>query len=182
MSMEHKAFLFEYEDFALELKPILEIALDLNENKDLEKYINDNLYFLKDPDEGKPLSKNWQKIFDLKDIHDYGDFALTKFYDPNDDIGLGYVGHDWVEIEETILSLDINTPILILGEPIGKEGNYFDPGKMGSYFQSLDVAIESKNVIDILIKGNSIDRKYLNPVISILDLAIASNKGLYITF
>lgn len=52
---------------------------------------------------------------------------------PADDIGLGY---EWEKIEKILneyLLIDSNK--IICGECIGACDRYFDPGKMGSYFQ-----------------------------------------------
>jgi hypothetical protein len=178
MSMEHKAFIFDYEAFMSELKDILEIALYRNEVEGLECFINSNIHYLTDPYEGEPLSDNWHETIESRDPHQYGDFALTKFYNPAKDIGIGY---DWVEIESSI-SQELGENLILLGDRIGKEDSYFDPGKMGSYFQSLNIALDSRSKINIIIENKSVSIKYLTPIIDILDLAISSNKGLYITF
>ncbi len=178
MSMEHKAFVFDYEAFRLQLKKILETALDLNEILGLEDFIILNLDYLKDPDEGDCLSENWYEILNCKDPHEYGDIALTKFYNPIEDIGLGY---EWIEIED-VLSSKSGKDISMLGSPIGKEYNYFDPGKMGSYFQSLSMVIDNKNKIDVFLESNPDCSDCLLSVASMFDTAITSKKGLYITF
>lgn len=72
--------------------------------------------------------------------------------------------------------------ISILGSPIGKENNYFYPGKMSRYFQPLSVVIDNKNKIDVLLKNNPSYIEFLQPVLSMFDLAIMSNKGLYVSF
>jgi hypothetical protein len=177
MSMEHKAFVFDYEAFELELKEILEAALDLNEIGGLEDFININMDYLTDPYEGECLLPNWSEMLEYKDPHQYGDFALTKFYNPIEDIGLGY---DWIEIED-VLSKH-GEDISILGSPLGKDNNYFDPGKMGSYFQPLSIVMDNKNKIDVLLKNNPSQIEFLEPVVSMFDLAILSKKGLYVSF
>jgi hypothetical protein len=178
MSMEHKAFVFDHEEFELELKEILEIALNLNEIRGLEDFITLNINYLTDPYEGERLPENWDEMLEYKDPHNYGDFALTKFYNPTEDIGLGY---DWIEIED-VLSNEYGECICILGNPIGKENNYFDPGKMGSYFQSLSMVMDNKNKIDILMKNKPSYIEFLTPVVSMFDFALMSKKGLYISF
>jgi hypothetical protein len=148
MSMDHKAFVFDYRSFELELKEILEAALDRNEIKDLNDFISANIIYLKDPDNEEHLSKNWrERLENYRYPHNYGDFALTKFYDPNENIGLG---SDWPQIDG-ILAGESKSCIALLGRPIGKNGNYFDPGKMGSYFQSLSMVSENKQKIARLI-------------------------------
>jgi hypothetical protein len=178
MSMEHKAFIFDYEAFELELKDVLETALDLNESSGLENFIKLNMDHLTDPYEGDRLTENWTDMLKYKDPHEYGDFALTKFYNPIEDIGLGY---DWVDVEE-LLSSQSRENISILGNPIGKEDNYFDPGKMGSYFQSLSTILGNRRRIDVFATKEPDSIELLNLVTYILDTAISLKKGLYITF
>jgi hypothetical protein len=175
MSMTHKAFVFDYEAFESELKEILEAALDLNEIEGLENFITLNINSLTDPYEGECLSENWDVMLEYRDPHEYGDFALTKFYNPIEDIGLGY---DWIEIQDLLSGEYIS----ILGNLIGKDNNYFDPGKMGSYFQSLRMVTENKSKIDILMNNKSAYIASLAPVACMFDAAIVLNKGLYISF
>jgi hypothetical protein len=56
MSMCHKAFIFDYGSFDRELKLSMENAIGSNDFRDIEKYIVENLKFLKDPNEGDALS------------------------------------------------------------------------------------------------------------------------------
>src|SRR5690349_15161787 len=92
MSMEHKAFVFDWESFLQELSELLFSALVSDDTTRLKAWINSNVADLKDPYEGEPLTKDWEDTLDVKDAHQYGDFALTKYYDPARDIGLG---HEW---------------------------------------------------------------------------------------
>ena len=174
MSFDHKAFIFDYIQFESELKNILETALETNKITDLEDFIINNISFLRNPDDGEFLFKNWIEMLQYKDSHGYGDIALTKFYNPLEDIGLGC---DWIEIESFFPN-----KINMLGFPIGKSDNYFDLGKMGSYFQNLDMVIQNKEIINKLIKDNQNHTELLEPVLDILNTAISANKGLYIYF
>ncbi len=179
MSMKHRAFVFDYRLFEIELKEILELALDLNETKDLENFISVNLIYLKDPDEGEPLSEHWrERLESYRDPHNYGDFALTKFYNPAEDVGLGC---DWMRIDD-MLAGESKYCIALLGSPIGKDDNYFDPGKMGSYFQSLSMVIENKENIECLIHDDDRLNEYSQFILNMFDLAIESNQGLYVNF
>ncbi|WP_373540891.1 hypothetical protein [Chamaesiphon sp.] len=171
MSMEHKAFIFDYEAFELELKEILETALDLNDTEGLEKFIKLNINYLIDPYEGEQLSEDWNEMLEYRDPHEYGDFALTKFYNATDDIGLNY---EWIEIGD-MLSSESGESISIFGNSIGKDGNYFDPGKMGSYFQSSRMVKENNDRINILIKSKLVYRELLTPVSCMFDAATLSN-------
>lgn len=178
MSIEHKAFIFDYEMFELELKDILELAIDSNDSTGLKQFIDLNINDITDPYEGERLSENWYEMLESENAQHYGDFALTKFYNPTEDIGLGY---EWIKIED-MLSNNIGESISILGKPIGKIDNYFDPGKMGSYFQSLSMLVNSRNEIILLKKNNKKLFEILVPVIQMFDSAIRSEKGLYVSF
>jgi hypothetical protein len=132
MTMEHKAFVFDTKAFDLEVRPVLERALSDGDTRGLVDFIRGNVDVLKDPYEGEPLNENWENSLQVRDPHQYGDFALTKYYDPRQDIGLG---RDWEEVQSLLLA-EIGTDLPILGRPIGPPNSLFDPGKMGSYFQS----------------------------------------------
>ena len=132
MSMEHKAFVFDYRAFVDELSHILENSLLSNNSDNLINFIQQNLNFLQDPYEGEPLDNDWQSLLEITDIQQCGDFALTKYYDPQTDIG---IGEKWQEIQ-TIFYQEYGQDSMILGRPFAKDNKFFDPGKMGSYFQS----------------------------------------------
>ncbi|HEY9692878.1 MAG TPA: hypothetical protein V6D15_11765 [Oculatellaceae cyanobacterium] len=179
MSFDHKAFVFDYNSFERELKSIIEDAIDTGSYEDLERYIIANLNFLKDPHEGESLSEDWKEMLEYQENPDqYGDFAMTKFYNPAEDVGLG---HEWADAQ-SILSNEFEDSSIVLGTPIERNAVFFDPGKMGSYFQSSNMVIENKQKIDILIKQKPEYAKILEPVTYMFECAIAVNKGLYITF
>ena len=94
MSMEHKAFVFDCEGYSIELEKILTNSLLNNETTFLISFIEQNLENIKDPYEGEPLELSWKTAIDLKNVDEVGDFSLTKFYNPTDDIGLGDEWHN----------------------------------------------------------------------------------------
>src|SRR5947209_5298245 len=130
--MEHKAFVLDYQSFCRELRPLLEAALAGGDCRGLVYFINENFVLLRDPYEGKPLPTRWEAILEFKDAHQYGDIALTKYYDPAADIGLGGA---WECIQMMIAAAGNSDESPVLGTPIGPQTSPFDPGKMGSYFQ-----------------------------------------------
>ena len=179
MSFDHKAFIFDYDRFEIELKTILENAIDTDRCQSLENYIAVNLDWLRDPDEGEQLSEGWKKLFDVRaDPFQYGDFALTRFYDPTEDIGLG---HNWSELDNLLLA-ELQDSSCLRGLPLGKDGNYFDPGKMGSYFQSLSLAIYNISIITGIIDSQPAYSQIIQPAIDMYERVIFVKKGLYITF
>lgn len=95
VSMTHKAYAFDWSAFARdELHDILLDALSSGVTNALIRYIDANRYHLKNGDEGGPLSDNWNWKNELEnfDVQEFGDLALTRFYDPMEDYGLVY---DW---------------------------------------------------------------------------------------
>jgi hypothetical protein len=119
MSFDHKAFVFDYTSFDRELKKIVEDAIDTGGYEDLERYIIANLIFLKDPYEGESLSEDWKEMFEHQEDSDqYGDFAMTKFYNPAEDIGFG---HDWADAQNILLN-EFEDSSIILGTPIEING------------------------------------------------------------
>ena len=147
MTIEHKAFIFDYDTFAKELAEILENAIANDECHQLIAFIENNLPYLKHPDEGEPLNYCWKKVIEIGDVNEYGDFAITKYYNPDDDIGLGY---NWMQLDDLLLQeLNIDTSPL-LGRILGSSENYFDPGKQGSYFQSPKIVQENLELLNSL--------------------------------
>jgi hypothetical protein len=179
MSFEHKAFVLDYQSFESQLKNILESALENKNVSQLSGYISQNQTHLKDPYEGEPLTDNWESMIESQDPHQYGDFALTMFYDPTEDIGLGY---DWENIQE-ILSQKLTDTSSVLGSPIGPESNYFDPGKMGAYFQSPQQVIENQRLLENSFDQGELESSAeLEKMLEMLQAATLEGKGLYITF
>src|SRR5215468_5200920 len=157
MSMSHKAFVFDYEAFESQLRAILERALRTRDVGEIRAFIMANRAALRDPYEGEPLGADWEDLLERKDVDEYGDFALTRYYDPTRDIGLG---DDWHEVPER----------MILGVPLVVEGRAFDPGKQGSYFQP-------PALVQAHLQALGAD---LEPVRKMLEAA--AGKGLYVTF
>ena len=175
--MEHKAFLFDYSTFDQELRVILENALASGDCSVLTSFINRQLDSLRDPYEGDRLDSEWQSLIETKDAHQYGDFALTKYYDPLTDIGLGM---SWEFVQQYITKDRTLSASPILGETIGPETNTFDPGKMGSYFQSAQQVQE--HLKHFLQDHRAIHSQQLRDALEMLTQAVNENKGLYVTF
>ncbi len=175
--MDHKAFLFDYDSFERELRGILEDALRSGDNSGLVAFINANLGDLRDPYEGEPLGADWVAMIETQDPHQYGDFALTKYYNPTADIGLGVA---WESLQELIASDPLLTESPVLGSTIGPKNNLFDPGKMGSYFQNAQQVRQSLRYVLGLAKKEQV--KDLDRAIQMLQEAADASTGLYITF
>jgi hypothetical protein len=170
--MDHKAFLFRFSDFQRELQPLLEGSLASGDVGPLIAFIDADRGSLRDPYEGQPLPDDWQDLLETQDVHQYGDIALTKYYDPRDDNGLGV---QWREIQG-VLESKLGRSTAVLGRPLGAERNYFDPGKMGSYFMSEhDVSSHLRDVEQLL-------EPMLQPLRDLLRKATAARTGLFVTF
>lgn len=174
--MEHKAFLFDYESFERELCPALVHALATGETRRLESFISTNLDALRDPYEGEPLDADWASLIEVKDAHQYGDLALTKYYSPTADIGLGSA---WERVQG-LPEIASRAESPILGTIIGSGDASFDPGRMGSYFQSARIVREHYEYMLGLAKdAHSAD---LDEAVEMLAEAAKKNAGLYVTF
>ncbi|MEH1794600.1 hypothetical protein [Nostoc sp.] len=179
MTIEHKAFVFDCDGFNNELSDVLKNAILTHKSDNLIAFIERNLSCLKDPYEGETLDFSWKELIEAGDINEYGDFAITKYYDPKSDIGIGY---GWEKINDALLqelNLDISP---LLGRPFGSAENYFDPGKLGSYFQSLEQVKENFKLLDSLSEEQLKTLPNIAIVEKMLSDALALEKGLYITF
>ena len=175
--MEHKAFLFDYSSFDRELRQILENALNSGKCGGLVSFINTHLEALRDPYEGEPLDAGWESLIEAPDAHQYGDFALTKYYDPLADIGLGVF---WESVQDLIASDPTFSVSPILGSTIGPKHDPFDPGKMGAYFQSFQQAQQHHN--SLLLAERTSPSPQLHEAVELLAKAVNEKKGLYVTF
>jgi hypothetical protein len=169
--IEHKAFVFDHLAFARELEPILKASLASGDVEVLREFIMAHLAALRDPYEGDELSDTWEAELENRDVHEYGDYALTRFYAPEADIGLGPA---WGEVEAT---LGQRVYDLLLGLPVGDERS-FDPGRMGSYFQS------SEDVERGLVELRGMQTTRNSPLLerAVDLLSQARGRGLYVTF
>jgi hypothetical protein len=172
--VEQKAFVFDFATFETELRAILDRALETGRIAELARFIGENLATLKDPYEGEPLADGWEGMLESADPHQYGDFALTKYYDPRADIGLGY---EWERARDVLLE-HLGNDAPLLGSTVGPAGNLFDPGKMGSYFQS--AALVQANLQALRRLSDSIELAELERLRRALESAVG--KGLYVTF
>lgn len=169
MSMEHKAYEFDFENFEFELKDILFNSLQSQAIDSLSKFVDSNINFCTYPWESEKLPSTWREDLEIGDVHEIGDYALTKFYNPNDDFGLGY---DFSDYSERYPELE---PFL-LGEAFGPKDNLFDSGKMGSYFLAPEII--DGFVINLQVSNEDSILEYARFINSCSD----NGKGVYITF
>ena len=172
--MDHKAFVFDYDAFRNELHDALVAALHTGNVAHLRSFISQHRDELTDPYEGAPLGDDWEAQVDAKDPHQYGDFALTKYYRVVDNLGLG---PDWQHAEELLAREGIGEALLL-----GCTIDSFDPGKQGSYVQSPAMVIDGLAKIDALLARSPELAGELGPVRALFATAVARHRGLYITF
>ena len=170
--MDHKAFLFSYQPFRQELLPLIEDSLATGNLAPLQRFVDTNLAVLRSPYSGKPLKVTWRSLLETESVDEYGDFALTKYYDPRLDIGLCGA---WQTLNAKVADLGWKfSPIL--GRPIGNSDRVFDPGKMGTYFQT------ESEVIEGLLMLQGLRNTLFDPMIRILEEAAQGKMGLFVTF
>lgn len=173
--MQHRAFLFDYARFAAELDPVLDEALRSGDLKPLERHIDEVEEELSDPEEGEAFEGGWRSWLESGDVHELGDVALTRYYDPRDDLGLG---DDWLGSRDALVSR-LGTAFPMLGRVIGPTDRPFDPGRTGSYVQSASDVVGSLASVDAAAADGIV---MLASLRSLLDTAVRAGAGLYVTF
>lgn len=118
---------------------------------------------LRNPYTGEPLEKDWREQLEVGDVQELADFVLTRYYDPNVDCGLGA---EWIPIESR---LPVAARNALLGKPFGSPKTYFDPGRMGSYFQDEAMARESLRILTAMVD----ERAALTEFVDLLERAVA---------
>jgi hypothetical protein len=181
MSMKHKAFVFDYATFKRELKGLIENSLVTGEAAELAAFVEEQRPKLSNPSDGSPLPAQWAKSVPSQDPQAYGLLALTKYYDTSGraDIGLGY---EWSEIDDVLEREAQDLQPAPLGRPLGKPPHYFDPGKMGSYFQTPALVKQNLTGLRQLLRRRTDLEVMLKPVVEMLDKAASEDKGLYVHF
>jgi len=112
------------------------------------------------------------------DVQEFGRLALTRFYDPMEDYGLV---HDYLDLSEHLPEADLTA---LLGTPFGPPGAYFDPGRLGSYFQTPQEVVKSlARVQRIDLWYIDEDRRESRPRFKmLLEECAKAGSGLYVTF
>jgi hypothetical protein len=180
VSMLHKAYAFDWSAFVRdELHNILLDALSSGDERRLVWYIEANRNYIKDPCEGGPLFDDWKDRLENYDVHEFADFALTRFYDPMEDYG---IDHYWLDLD--IEHLPEADQTALLGRPFGPRGAYFDPGRQGSYFQSPQEVVGSLARIQRIDLSNmdKYQRESWERFKKLLEECAKAGSGLYVTF
>jgi len=170
--MSHKAFVFDDAAFERELRAILEQAIAARDVAPLRAFIDANRGELSLPDAGAELDDDWEAQIEFPDAEQYGDLALTKYYDPSADIGLG---EDWLATSELLDARGLGDAITLGASLPG-----FDPGKQGSYFQSPAQVRANLRALGELLGREPALASDLAPLRAMLDGG--RDAGLYVTF
>lgn len=191
MAMEHKAFLFNTAEFTKQLSTIIITAGTTNNEKSLVCFINENLNKLKSPYSGEKLNIEWKEELEAKDIQELADFAMTKYYNADDELGLSYLWDQFLKSFDK-LQLNYNPEYYVIGKPLESKQFVLDPGRMGlgfiysehisSMYNEL-VSLQS-NFINVC-EENNFDRELISAfddLIEIYKKADRLNYGLLITF
>jgi hypothetical protein len=178
VSMSHKAYAFDWSAFARdELHNVLLDALSSGDERGLIRYIEANRHYIKDRYRGGPLSDDWKDSLGNYDVHEFGDFALTRFYDPMENYG---IDHYWLDFEH----LPEADQAALLGTPFGPREAYFDPGRQGSYFQTPQEVVRSLASIRRIDLSNMDrdQRESWEQFEKLLGECAKAGSGLYVTF
>lgn len=182
MSMNYKAYMFDYDKFQDELGNQLYGALEKNDSTTLVKYIDENVKVLKIPSDGRLIDSSWRLLLPNWTVQLYGDLAITKFYNP----GLGIlIGPLWLPIDEFLHTKLGEDTTILFGKPFGPDNNPFDPGVMGSYFQSPQEVQTNFTLLHDLVSDNPELLQQYDSFDEIIDLfgnSARNQKGLYVTF
>lgn len=174
MTMVHKAYAFDWLAFERELLGVFDRAMATKDPAELHRFIDARREWLKDPFEGNPLTDEWwQREVDPADVHQVGEVALTRYFDPTEDWGLQ---SQWIHLDRR---LPEQARAAVLGQPIGPPDDPFDPGKQGTYFQTPAQAAES---LAVLRRADLPECPEVETFVSLLGQCVDEGKGLYVTF
>ncbi|MCL1981929.1 MAG: hypothetical protein FWG53_02395, partial [Clostridiales bacterium] len=117
MSMLHKAFCFNTGSFRDELYPIIMKAAADGEISGIIAFIEGNIDSISSPYTEDPIEKDWISELEEVDFQSLADFALTRYYDICEDIGLEY---SWAALSEylTVAEMKHDASYYVLGESV----------------------------------------------------------------
>lgn len=180
METQHQAFPFDHEGFLGGLAPILSRALASGDTEGLVGFIEDNLDQLRSPYPGNTVPTPWRAMFEGElDVSELGDFALTRYYDPSDDVG---VGSGWEEVYNLAAAeVEADTDELIFGAWFGPADNRFNPGRVGSFIRPWETVRRQRQAIAARISSGA----YSDAILALDRMLAAADErkqGLYVTF
>lgn len=177
MPADHQAFLLDEARFRAELAPTLERALAAGDRAALLAFLDARAADLRDPWDGEPLADDFRDALADADASALADLALTAFYDPSDDLGLGAA---WPDVAARLAAAGL-APDAFLGAPLGGPAARFDPGGEGAFFQSAaDVAANLRALRRVIGEADELDDA-LASLEELLATAVDEDAGLYVT-
>jgi hypothetical protein len=176
---KHRAYVFDIDRFDAELRPPLDAALRADDPAPLRRFIEDHQLELKDPYAGEPLGDNWEDLLETRDVQEYGDFALTLYYDPSADLGLG---GRWQPLLELLVRHAPPGTDLTMGDTVGPPNRPFDPGGLGSYFLTNEMAQARLDTLRELSASRLELREAIAPLAEMFATIANSGHGAYVTF
>jgi hypothetical protein len=133
MSISHKAYLFDHAEFSRELSEPLFTALASGDIQSLREFIERFRPRLTDPMTGESTAEDWETSYrHQSDVQQYADLALTKYYDPESNLGLDYGFDALGSFLEAVPKVRRVAGPLICGYLFGPKGRRLDPGYMGT--------------------------------------------------
>ena len=144
MSMIHEAYLFDSALFERELVDVIAAAVRRDDLQPIYEFIDRHIENCTSPYSGEELDECWREELEEQDIQELCDFALTRYYDAEDDIGLGY---SWDALLNALKFLDLkfNAEYYVWGQEFSVDDFVLDPGGMGMGF------VEAEDVADMLL-------------------------------
>ena len=116
------------------------------------------------------LPRNWHHLLVKRDVQEVADFALTLYYKPVENFGIGGA---WLALSETISE---EAAQAMLGTPLGPLRARFDPGRMGSYFQTPAMVGKSVEML------SRVTQPAIRSYQELLQQCAAEKLGVYVTF
>src|SRR5260221_9040117 len=147
--MEHHAFVFDYDAFDAELLPVLKYVLSLENVESLIQFIDIHLTHLSMPLDGTPLDLSWRDSLAEQDVNGCGALALTRYYNPLDDVGLLF---EWDDLWDFLDQYGLSE--IMLGTPLSRRLVGFYPMGEYSYVQSPEEVTENLKRLEELYKDN----------------------------
>ena len=198
MSMIHKAYCFDTKAFDNDLREIITKCVDGNNLSELRSFICDNVEFLSSPYSFDALDEDWQDELENGEIQELSDFALTRYYDVSDDIGLEESWNSLLESLKAIKMLN-DYSYYVIGEEFSVGDFCLDPGGMGLGFVDVneitnikEELIEKRDYFGKAIQKTKVDTIYeltteeienaYSQLIDIYEQAEKNQKGLMFTF
>lgn len=166
MSKPHLAFVFDEAAFRRDLAPLL----DRHEDVALESFINDHRARLRDPETGEALGLSWREKSENEGFARRAALALTAFYDPTANIGLGSAAE---KLRFSLMDLYPEGRVFVGGGLLGvPEG----------YFQSAGYVAASVVILERLRAEHRLKADIIDPVLAMLQMAASAGHGLYLIF